>query len=194
MLDFAISFYDNYTFIFYIISLIAVILEWPITVLALSSFIAPRYWLWFWWIFLIAFIWDFFWDLIHFYIWKFWKNIHAKIQKNEKLWEIIKKIDNFSYLDKLIIIKYTPPITSIWLIYLWASKWNIKEFIKKDWFLCIISSLIVSFIWYFLWEYLKNEKDLWKILFIIWICIILFFIFWKFIFKLLTKKIYKNNN
>lgn len=194
MLDFAISFYDNYTFIFYIISLIAVILEWPITVLALSSFIAPRYWLWFWWIFLIAFIWDFFWDLIHFYIWKFWKNIHAKIQKNEKLWEIIKKIDNFSYLDKLIIIKYTPPITSIWLIYLWASKWNIKEFIKKDWFLCIISSLIVSFIWYFLWEYLKNEKDLWKILFIVWICIILFFIFWKFIFKLLTKKIYKNNN
>ena len=76
MFDFAISFYENYIYFFYALAVVAVILEWPITVLAISSFIAPKYWLSFWLIFALAFIWDFVWDLLHFYMWKFWKNIH----------------------------------------------------------------------------------------------------------------------
>ena len=40
MFDFAISFYENYIYFFYALAVVAVILEWPITVLAISSFLA----------------------------------------------------------------------------------------------------------------------------------------------------------
>lgn len=43
MLEYAMSFYENYTIIFYSLAVIAVILEWPITVLAISTFLAPKY-------------------------------------------------------------------------------------------------------------------------------------------------------
>lgn len=194
MLEFAISFYENYTIFFYILAIIAVILEWPLTVLAISSFLAPKYGISFFWIFLLAFIWDFFWDLLHFYIWRFWKNIHSKIEKNKNFWKIIQKIDNYSITDKIILIKYTPPITSIWLIYLWATKMKLKNFLKIDILFCLISSFVVSIIWYFLWKWLQNETNISKIIFIVWIWIIFTYFIFKISFKIITKKIEDKNN
>lgn len=193
MLEYAMSFYENYTIIFYSLAVVAVILEWPITVLAISTFLAPKYGISFIWIFILAFIWDFVWDLMHFYIWKFGKGIHKKLEENKKFWKVIKKIDSYSYFDKLVVIKYTPPITSAWLIYIWASKTKVLEFIQKDWFLCILSATIVSVIWYFLWKWLEKDADIWKILLIIWIWIILVYFISKIIFSKIIKKIENNN-
>ena len=178
---------------FYALAVVAVILEWPITVLAISSFIAPKYWLSFWLIFALAFIWDFVWDLLHFYIWKFWKNIHKKIRESKKFGTIIKKIDSYSYFDKLIIIKYTPPITSAWLIYIWASKWDIKEFIKKDGFLCVLSSLVVSIIGYSLWKILWDQTNISYVLLGIGFAFIFLYFLSKYIFKYIIDKINEKN-
>gem|GEM_PF-1185246 len=38
MIDYALNFYNNFTFIFYILLLVALVLEGPITILTLSLF------------------------------------------------------------------------------------------------------------------------------------------------------------
>jgi membrane protein DedA with SNARE-associated domain len=129
MIDFALNFYNNYIIIFYILLVVAVILEWPITILILSL-LSPKFWLSFLFVFFFSFLWEFFWDLLHYFIWRFFKKNIFK-DKNYKLLENIeKKIEKRSLLDKLIVIKYTPPITSIWLIYMWFQKINLKKFTK----------------------------------------------------------------
>lgn len=193
MLEYAISFYNNFTILFYLIITIAVILEWPIVILTLIL-VSSKLGLPFYTIFILAFIWDFWWDLIHFLVWKFTKNFFLKKKKFQKIENLNKKIEKLSLIEKLLIIKFTPPITIIWLVYLWASKISLFELIKKDFFICIFSSTLIVLIWTKFWEYFKNSDNLALFLFLIWFAIFLLTFITKLIWKFLIKKIYEKNS
>lgn len=189
--NYAITFYENYKIIFYLIIFIAVILEWPITVLSLAIF-APKLGIWFPTIFLFAFLWDFLWDSLHFFVWRFVKWIVSKNKNFSKAEKLFKKIENYSFFDKLIVIKYTPPITSIWLLYMWFTKIWVKEFLLKNWVLCLTSAIILSSLWIFIGEkFADNENILIYLFMAIWAILITVYFLSKLIIKIVNKK---NNN
>jgi len=189
MFDYALSFYLNHEIIFYILLIISVVLEWPITILALSL-IAPKLWIWFIEILFFAFLWDFLWDLLHYFVWSFFKWFILK-----KDFSLIKKVENKlknnSLFDKLIVIKYTPPITSLWLLYLWFSKIPIKKFIKNDIFLCVFSSIFITSIWYNFWYLFKNNNNFLLFISLIFISFIIFYFILRKVTWYIIKKIYE---
>ncbi len=189
MLEYILHFYSDYTLIFYIFLIIAVILEWPITILSLSL-VAPKLEIWFFEILLFAFLWDFLWDLLHYFVWRFFK--WYIIKKDFKLIKKIeKKLKKHSLFDELIIIKYSPPITSLWLLYLWFSKIPISKFIKNDIFLCIFSSIFITSIWYNFWYLFKDNDNFILFITLVFISFIVFyFILRKFTWYII-KKIYE---
>lgn len=158
MLDYALNFYNNYTVIFYILLIITVILEWPITILTLSL-LSTTFWFSFIFVYIFAIIWELFWDILHYILWRFFKQNIFK-NKNFKLLEKTEeKLKNHSIFDKLIVIKYTPPITSIWLIYLWYQKVDFKSFLKNIVIFSIINWFLITFIWFYFWKYFVNKED-----------------------------------
>lgn len=187
MLDYALNFYNSYTIIFYILLIIAVILEWPITILILCL-LAPKFWFSFIFILIFAFLWEFLWDLMHYFIWRFFKKNIFK-DKNFVFFEKIeKKLEKHSLFDKLVVIKYTPPITSIWLIYMWFQKIDIKKFIKNIFIFSVLNSILIVFIWFNFWKYFVNSNDF-KYL-IIWILISFLLVY--LLLKLITSYFIKN--
>lgn len=187
MLDYALQFYNNYTIIFYILLIIAVILEWPITILTLSL-ISPKFWFSFSLIYIFSILWEFFWDLLHYFLWRFFKTNIFK-NKNYILFEKIeKKLEKHSLFDKLVVIKYSPPITSIWLLYMWFQKISIKKFILNVILFSLLNWLIITFIWFYFWQYFLNESDF-KYL-IMWILFCFLFVF--LIIKLISYYLVKN--
>lgn len=191
MLEYAVSFYNEYIFLFYFFVTIAVILEWPIVVLTLTL-LSTKLWIPFWVLMILAFVWDFWWDFLHFLLWKYFKQKFLKNKKLEKFQKIKEKIDSFSLFERLIIIKYTPPITSIWLIYLWINWEKTWDFIKNDFPLCIFSSALVLFIWYNFWEYFKDNNNLTYFFLAVWIAIFLTIFISRIIWKIIIQKIYKS--
>lgn len=189
MLDYAINFYNNYALIFYVILVIAVIFEWPIVILALSL-LSLKLWIGFFTILVFAFIWDFFWDLLHYTIGRFFRN---KVMKKD--FSLIKKIEErlkwHSLIDKLIVIKYTPPLTSLWLLYLWYTKIDFKTFVKNDVILCFFSSIFITGIWYNFWYLFKDQNDFKYLIVLLFISFIIFYIVFRTFTKYLIKKIYE---
>lgn len=190
MIDFAISFYNDYLVLFYLIVIIAVILEWPIVILTLTL-LSAKLEIPFFVLIILALIWDFWWDLLHFFAWKIFHKKFEKSKKLKKFENFKEKINNFPLFEKLIIIKYTPPITSIWLIYLWLNWEKTWNFIKYDFPLCLFSSFLVLFIWYNFSEYFKNTDNLTYFFLAVWFSIFTLVFLSKFIIKIILKKIYK---
>jgi len=149
MLDYILHFYNSYTFFFYLLLIVWVVAEWPIIILGLSL-ISYKIWFGFYELLFFAFLWDFLWDLLLFLIWKYF----SKKFKN-KDFSLIKKLNKklkyHKLLDKLIVIKYTPPITSLGLIYLGFSGISLKKFIKNNIILNIFSSFLITILWYSFW-------------------------------------------
>ena len=131
MLEYALSFYQEYTRIFYILIAIVVLLEGPIIILTLTI-LSPQLWIWIPFLFFLSLFWDFWGDLLHFLLGKYWEKLFPSKRRSEAksptFQKLTKTIDNYPLLEKLIIIKYTPPITSIGLIYLWVSKVKMFDF------------------------------------------------------------------
>jgi len=181
MIDYALNFYNNFTFIFYILLLVALVLEGPITILTLSLF-ASRLWFSFIFIYFLAFLWEFLWDLLNYSIWRFFKKNLFK-NKNFIVFENIeKKIETHPLFDKIIVIKYTPFVVAIWLMYLWFQKINIKEFMKNISLLALIDSFAITFIWFHLWKFLIAKDDFKYIIF--WLMLSFLIIF--FLFRIIT--------
>ena len=157
--EFILNFYNSYTLVFYILFLWFVIIEWPITILVLSWF-APTIGMWVISIYIMAFLWEFLWDILHYMFGRLFK-INICKNKNFHIFEKIeKKIEHYSLFDQIAVIKYIPPITSIWLIYLWFQKINVKKFLKNVSIFALINSFIFTFIWYFFWKYVSSEQNL----------------------------------
>ena len=155
MLDFALSFASQHTFLFYSLVLIALLLEGPIVIFTLTALSWPLQ-IPLWMIFILAVFGDAGGDILHFLAGKYTKNLISKIPfftkiqiKNQTFLSFYKKIHNYPLLEKLIIIKYTPPITSAWLLYLGSSGLNFYRFLKSTLPLCLFSSIIVFTIWVF---------------------------------------------
>lgn len=193
MIDFAISFYNDYKILFYFIVLIWVIFEGPILILTLTI-LAPKLWINFSVLVLLAIFWDFWWDLLHFLAWKYSKKIFFKNKKLKTFNNFKEKIKDFSLFEKLLVIKYTPPITSIWLIYLGFSWEKFLNFFKNDFPICIFSSFLILFIWYYFWEYFKDNNNLVLIFFTIWVAIFFIIFFTRIFSKFILNKIYKKND
>lgn len=158
MLDYALHFYNNYTVIFYILLIITVILEWPITILTLSL-LSTTFWFSFIFVYIFAIIWELFWDILHYILWRFFKQNIFKNKNFEILERTEEKLKNHSLFDKLIVIKYTPPITSIWLIYLWYNKVDFKKFLKNIVIFSFLNWFLITFIWFYFWKYFVNKDD-----------------------------------
>lgn len=189
MLDYAIAFYNNHIILFYLLLILTVIIEWPITILAISL-VSSRLWIGFLEILFFSFIWDFAWDMIHYIVWKFFK---SKILKND--FSLVQKtqerLKGHSLLDKLIVIKYTPPITSIWLIYLWYINTNFKKFLKNDFLLCVFSSIFITSIWYNFWHIFRNQDDFKYLIIGLFLSFVVFYVLLKIFTKYLINKIYE---
>lgn len=190
MIDFAISFYNDYLVLFYLIIIIAVILEWPIVILTLTL-LSAKLEIPFFVLIILALIWDFGWDLLHFFTWKIFHKKFEKSKKFKKFENFKEKIDNFPFFEKLIVIKYTPPITSIWLIYLWLNWEKTWNFIKYDFPISTFSSFLVLFIWHNFWQYFKNTDNFTYFFLAVWFAIFLLILSTKLIAKYILKKIYK---
>jgi hypothetical protein len=193
MLDYILQFYNNYTIIFYFLLILIAIIEWPIIVLALSLLSAK---LWFSYIFLffISFMWDFIWDMIHYFIWRFF----SKKFENKKDFKIIeninKKLEKHSLFDKIIVIKYTPPITSIWLIYLWYKEKNVFNFMKNIVPVIWFNSFIITFVWFYFWYLFVDNENFSYFIMVFFLSLAILYLWTKFITKYLIKKIYNDKN
>lgn len=191
MLEYAISFYNNYTVIFYLLLITAVVVEWPITILTLSM-LAPKLEIPFLVIYVLAFSWEFFWDLLHYVIWRFFKKNILKNKSFKTLEKAEEKLKNHSLFDKLIVIKYTPPITSIWLLYLWFNKTDFKEFSKYILLISLFNWIVISFIWLNFWVFLKDNANLEYILMWIMFSLVILYLSMRVIWKTVLWRILKN--
>jgi len=192
MFEYAILFYNNHELLFYLFLIIAVIIEWPITILALSL-VAVNLWISFLVVFIFSFIWEFIWDILHYIIWRFFKTNIFKNKKFSLLEKIEKKLEKHSLFDKLIVIKYTPPITSIWLLYMWYNKINLLKFIKNISVFAIINWLIITSIWYNFWYFFKDKVDMNYLIITLFLSFLIFYFLVKYITKYIIKKIYGQN-
>lgn len=187
MLEFALWFYQNYFFIFYLLLAIAVLLEWPIVIFTLTM-LATKLGISLSMIFFLSIFGDFGGDLLHFLIGKYGRKLIKNKKKrisSGKIRKVKAKVDDYPLLEKLIIIKYTPPITSIGLLYLWSTKLSFKKFCITTLPLCLISSSLVFGVGLFFGHFLTPETPVWW--FIVGIGLALFIIIKGF--KALRKQI-----
>lgn len=175
MLDFALHFANNHLILFYSLVLIALLLEGPIVIFTLTT-LAWLLHLPLWIIFVFAVFGDAGGDILHFLAGKYAKNLISKIPvlskiqiKNQTFLAFYQKIHNYPLLEKLIIIKYTPPVTSAGLLYLWASGISFYQFLKSTLPLCLISSTIVFSIWVFFSSRTQLSNHIGLVLFGFWI-------------------------
>lgn len=187
MLEYALAFYNNFTIIFYILLIIAVIFEWPIVILTLSL-LAPKFWFSFFFIYFISIVWEIFWDLLHYFVGRFFKKNIFKDKKFLLFEKIEKKLEKHSLFDKLLVIKYTPPITSFWLIYMWFQKINAKKFINTVIIFSLFNWLIITSIWYHFWKYFISTDDLKFLIF--WL--LFSFLIVYFVIKIISSYLIKN--
>ena len=158
MFDFALSFYNQYTILFYVFLIGAVIIEGPITILGLSL-IAPQLGFGFLFLYVFSFLWDFWGDILHFFVWRFF---HMNVTKNKKF-DLLEKLDirlsKHSLFDTLLVIKFTPPLTSIGLLYLWYKHTPVLKFLKNDALLVSMSSFFIAGVWYIFGKTIANTND-----------------------------------
>lgn len=192
MIDYALHFYNNYTIIFYVLLTVTVILEWPITILTLAL-LAPKFWFSFLLIYSFWFVWEFFWDLAHYFVWRFFEKNLLSNKKYKVFEKIEKKLENHSLFDQIIVIKYIPPITSIWLLYLGFNKTNLITFIKNIIVFAGLNSLIITFIWFNFWILIKDKQEFEYIIIWIMISLLILYLALKLVTSFIIKK-YLNGN
>ena len=193
MLDYILHFYNNYTIIFYFLVVFIAIIEWPIIILALSL-VAGKLWFSFIFLYFISFLWDFIWDMIHYFIWRFFSKKYINKKDFKIIENINKKLERHSLFDKLIVIKYTPPITSIWLIYIWYKEKNVFRFMKNILFIVLFNSLFITVIWFYFWNLFVDNDNFSYFIMLFFFSLAIFYIWLKFITKYLIKKIYNDKN
>lgn len=187
--------HSEHFLLFYAVLIVILILEWPITILSISI-LAPKLWFWFPTIFILSFLWDLLWDLLFFIIWRFiWVNFFTKNESKKSKFDYIKKLEKqlkkHNFLDLLIVIKYTPPITSLGLIYLWFRNYSFKKFIWYSASLICFSSLIITSVWYFFWDKLKDSWNFWELITYFLIAFMIFYFIIKFWTKAIINYIFK---
>ena len=208
------SFYSEHYAIFMILLLIGVVIEWPVIIFSISL-LATKLGFGFWEILAISFWWDIAGDIMYFHIWKYiWykfinknnkiksdnsdniekikndnrsEGIEEEKVKNKYLAKIDKAISEKHIFETLLMIKYTPPITLIWLMYLWYKKIELKKFIL--WILPIIvfNSLLITSLWYFFWKYFINTDDFYHTIIYIFCGFGLLYFITKLLPKIFTK-------
>jgi len=174
MLEYALTFYNNHFILFYLLLTIAVILEWPITILSLSI-VAINFKISFYEVIIFSFIWEFFWDLLHYIIWRFFR-VNIFNNKNYSLLiKTEKKLKNHSLFEQLMIIKYTPILTNIWLLYLWFKKTDLFKYIRIISIFALINWIVLTTIWYNFWYLFKGKIDFSYFIIILFLSFIFFY-------------------
>ena len=141
----------QYQFIFYILLVVAVVIEWPITIIALSL-LAPNLWIGFIFVYIFSFLGDFIWEVAHFYFWRIFQGFKKSKDNDAKIQKLNNFIDSHQLIDTLVLIKYTPPLTSIGLLYLGSYLKKPYNFLVLDALLVATSSLIITTIWMYFWS------------------------------------------
>jgi len=193
MFEYALQFYNNYMILFYLFLILAAIFEWPVTILAFSLF-AVKLNVGFFEVLIFTFIGEFFGDILHYMVWRYFRIGNFRNKKLSILKKIKNKLDWYSLLSLLVVIKYTPPITSIGLLYLWRQKTNFFKFIKNISIFAIFNWLIITTIGYNFGYLFKDKWDFMYLIIALFLSFILFYFIVKVIIKNVVKKIYKKNN
>lgn len=138
-----------------------VIIEWPITILVLSLS-ASKLGLSFEFLFMLSIFGDLWGDIIHYVIWMYSQKKIAKYKKenNKYLVWIEKKLHDKSLLDMLIVIKYFPPVTSLWLLFIWYKRTDFKKFLLINGTIVLANSLFIVTIGYFFGHYFLNSTSI----------------------------------
>lgn len=195
MLEYLLDIATTSEGLFYGGILIAVLLEGPMVVLSLTM-LAGKINLGFWFLFFLSLFGDFGGDLLHFLLGRYGNKLlkyRKLIPKPEKLSQLNKKIKNYPLLEKLIIIKYTPPITTLGLIYLGSTDLKIADFIRNTLPLCTISSLMVLSFGYWFSVFLGEDFPLWWLLLCLWIALFTLVKSIRFLSQYIIKLIEKKN-
>lgn len=164
MLEYALLWYDQYYVFFYALVVLLVLVEWPITILTLTL-LAPKLGIGWEELLLLSLVGDFWGDLLHFYVGRYGYQIQKffKIRfDNRKFKKLQTQIDRYPLLEKLIIIKYTPPLTSLGLVYLGFSSVRVWEFIKYTLPLCVLSSVSIVAGGYLFGAFWSDNGTLWR--------------------------------
>ncbi|MFA5916609.1 MAG: hypothetical protein WC850_00055 [Candidatus Gracilibacteria bacterium] len=193
MIDYALSFYNNYTIIFYVLLTVTVILEGPITILTLAL-LAPKFGFSFLLIYSFGFIGEFFGDLAHYFVGRFFEKNLLSNKKYKVFEKIEKKLENHSLFDQIIVIKYIPPITSIGLLYLGFNKTNLITFIKNIIVFAGLNSLIITFIGFNFGILIKDRQEFEYIIIGIMISLLILYLTLKIISSFIIKKYLNGNN
>lgn len=195
MLEYLLDIATTSEGLFYGGILIAVLLEGPMVVLSLTI-LAGKLNLGFWFLFFLSLFGDFGGDLLHFLLGRYGNKLlkyRKLIPKPEKLSQLNEKIKNYPLLEKLIIIKYTPPITTLGLIYLGSTDLQITDFIRNTLPLCTISSLMVLSFGYWFSAFLGEDFPLWWLLLCLWIALFTLVKSIRFLSQYIIKLIEKKN-
>lgn len=195
MLEYALSRYHEYIVLFYAIVVIIVLLEGPITIMTLTM-LAPQLWLPLEVIFLLSMIGDFGGDYLHFLVGRYGKKLLKKQEENpdSPLNKVHKQLEKYPLLEKLIIIKYTPPISNVGLIYLGTSPISTKAFLLKTLPLCTFSSILVISLGHYFGNYFQQQENLAQALFWIGITIVSVLFILRLLGKRLVKKVNEKYN
>lgn len=200
--NYIFSFHSEHYAIFIILLFIGVVIEWPLIIFSISL-LATKLGFGFWEILVISFLWDITGDIMYFHIWKYiWSKFIRKNKNNEiidsneakkqetenkYLAKIDKAINENHIFETLLMIKYTPPITLLWLIYLWYKKIKLKKFVIWVLPIVVFNSLLITSLWYFFWKYFVNKDDFYHTIIYIFCGFGLLYFITKFLPKLFTK-------
>lgn len=158
-------------------------------------------------VFIIYFLGDLLGDILHYFIGIFLSKTHNRFFKKKfvKIDSLLKS-KNVRYMDKLIekdlflallVIKLTPPISSIGLISLGIRKTNILKFIKNTAVICLMVEIPIVLLGYFTGisaqTFLKFQSFYGKAIFLIIVTVICIYLM-NLMKKYISKKIIKKEN
>jgi membrane protein DedA with SNARE-associated domain len=137
--------------LFFLILIIFLIFEGPWVLLILAA-LAPKLGLSFWHIYLLSVLGDLLGDVMRYGIGRYANNLTYIKQRVEKLPTIKlidEKIENNKLLDVLILVKYSPIVATLGLMYLGYKKIDFKQFLIYVTVMIAIYSFILSFVGYY---------------------------------------------
>nr|MDD3719977.1 hypothetical protein [Candidatus Gracilibacteria bacterium] len=196
LLDYIIGLYNNHEVIFFILLVFIIAIESRITIFGLVI-LSPKLGLNFLDIYLFLFFGELLGDTIHYGFGRFFSKFFINNKQENKVSyvkNLQEKLKDKPTFDLLMIIKYTPPITSIGLIYLGFEKYNFKKFILNDLILLFFSSTIITSILFYFGGLLKNNDNLTLFFSEVLIVFMIIFLTIKYISKFIIKKILKNDS
>jgi len=180
----------------YLYLLILTTIEGPITSFV-SAWFAAQWVLRIEYVAIIAFLWDIIWDIFLYMIWRLFGKISflKKFQLFSKEQSFLKRTLDKSPFLYLLVVKFTPYLSTPSLIYAWSKKMKVRLFVIYSFVISIFVKIIYLTLGYmgsFSVKQVRHFIDWWKqiVLYVlIWVWL---FVITKWVYSYLWKRIKKD--